>query len=874
MEEEQVKIIQRIIEDEMKESYLDYSMSVIVGRALPDVKDGLKPVHRRILFAMQQVGMTYNKPFKKCARIVGEVLGKFHPHGDTAVYFALVRMAQDFSLRYPLVKGQGNFGSIDGDNPAAMRYTESKLTKIADEMLHDINKETIDFKENFDGSLKEPVVLPAKIPNLLLNGSTGIAVGMATNIPPHNLTELSNAIIELINNPDAEIEDLMEHVTGPDFPTGGIICGKSGIHSAYKYGKGKVKVRARFHTEEKNGKEKLIITEIPYMVNKSNLLESTARLVNAKSIEGISDIRDESDREGMRIVIELKRGADASVVENLLYKHTQFRTTFGVNMLALDNKQPKVMNLKEVLSHFISHRQDVIRRRTVFDLKKAQARAHILEGLKKALADIDRIVQGIKSSKNVEEARNFLRESYSFSEKQAQAILEMKLQKLTSLETEKIQKEFDDLMELIRELNSILESEEKILNMIKDETIEIRDNYGDIRKTEIVEGLDDDIIIEDLIQKEDVVVTMTSSGYIKRMPLTEYKVQRRGGVGVKGTEKKEEEVVSDLFVTSTHNYLLCFSTTGQVYWLKVYQIPQSGKYSKGKAIVNLLRLREGDKITTIIPIKEFNEGHYLVMATKTGLVKKTKLSAYSRPRNGGIVGIKLRENDGLIEVKLSDGEQKFIIASKGGNAVKFNENDVRDVGRNSMGVRGIRLSPGDEVIGMEKVKDSDSLLTITENGFGKRTDVSEYRLISRGGKGVINIKTTDRNGNVVAIKTVNDDDEIMAISQNGIVIRTVAKDIAHIGRNTQGVRIMRLREGDKVTTVAKVVKEHSVEEQIEEAIEKPEQIEKTIEEPEQIEETIKESTPEKEILDADEFGKKLDIEKPEQNEQADNQNEN
>jgi len=850
MEEEISKIKKRLIEEEMKDSYLDYSMSVIVGRALPDVRDGLKPVHRRILYAMQQIGLTHNKPFRKCARIVGEVLGKFHPHGDTAVYDSLVRMAQDFSLRYPLIQGQGNFGNVDGDNAAAMRYTEAKLSKIADEMLVDIGKETVNYQENFDGSMKEPIVLPSKLPNLLLNGSTGIAVGMATNIPPHNLTEVCGAVIQLIKNPESEIEDLMEHVKGPDFPTGGTIMGRNGIHSAYKYGKGKVKVRAKIHSEEKKGRERLVITEIPYMVNKSNLLENTAKAVNNKIIEGVSDIRDESDRKGMRIVIELKKGADANVVENKLYKYTHFQTTFGMNMLALDKKQPKVMNLKEILDHYIVHRQEVIRRRTEYDLRKAEEKAHILAGLKIALANIDEIVKGIKASKNVQEAKEFLTTKYELSEKQAQAILDMKLQKLTSLETEKIQKDYDDLMELITELKSILESEEKIFSIIIEDCEEIIQKYGNDRKTNIEDNGDDDIIIEDLIPKEDVVVTVTSSGYVKRMPVQEYKTQKRGGVGVKGTEKKEEDIVDDIFVTSTHNYLLCFSSSGQIYWLKVYEIPTAGKYAKGKAIINLLNLKDGDKITTLIPIKEFDDIHYLIMATKGGLVKKTKLKAYSRPRKGGIVGIKLREGDSLVKVKLTPGDLKFILATKKGYAVRFDENDVRDVGRNSMGVRGVRLSKDDEVIGMEFATEEATLLTVTENGYGKRTDIIDYRLISRGGKGVINIKTSERNGNVIDIKTVKEGDEVMAISQNGIVIRMSVNDIAHIGRNTQGVRIMRLREGDKVTTIARVRLQHSTtpEETEEENVDMPENPVEKEAVPEGVEETTKSE------LEVDDFG--------------------
>ena len=799
------RIEKRPIEVEMKEAYLGYSMSVIVGRALPDVRDGLKPVHRRILYAMQQIGLTHNKPFRKCARIVGEVLGKFHPHGDTAVYDSLVRMAQEFSLRYPLVNGQGNFGNIDGDNAAAMRYTEAKLQKIADQLLIDINKDTVDFQDNFDGSVQEPIVLPAKLPNLLINGSTGIAVGMATNIPPHNVKEICNAIIHLIEQPDCTIEDLMQHVTGPDFPTGGMICGKHGIHNAYKHGRGKLKVRAKIDVEEKKDKEQLIITEIPYMINKSNLLESIARLVNDRVIDGVSDIRDESDRDGMRIVIMLKRGANSDVVTNLLYKHSQLQTTFGVIMLALDNKQPKVMNLKQVLDLYIKHRIEVITRRTKFDLKKAEDRAHILEGLSIALANIDDIVKGIKASTDTKEAKEFLISTYTLSEKQAQAILDMKLQKLTSLETTKIKEEIKTLLALIENLKEILASGEKVLDIIMKEVEELRDQFGDDRRTELIDG-EDDLEVEDLIPVSDIVVTMTSSGYIKRMPLSEYKVQRRGGVGVKGTEKKEEDVVENLFVTSTHDYILCFSSSGQVYWLKGYRIPEMGKYAKGKAIINLLNLKPGDKITTIIPIKKFDADHCLLMATKQGLLKKTNLQNYSRPRSGGIIGIKLRPNDELVTVKLTPGNLRFILASKKGYAVRFDESQVRDMGRNSMGVKGIKLGAGDEVIGMEIADENKALLTITKNGYGKRSPIVDYRLISRGGKGVINIKTTDRNGTVVAIKTVADDDEIMAISQNGIVIRTQASGISVIGRNTQGVRIMRLREGDKVTTVAKVVK--------------------------------------------------------------------
>ncbi len=800
---EEDKIIRKAIEEQMKEAYLDYSLSVIIGRALPDVRDGLKPVHRRILFAMQEIGLTHNKPFKKSARIVGEVLGKFHPHGDAAVYESMVRMAQYWSLRYMLVKGQGNMGSLDGDSPASLRYTEAKLSKIAEELLADINKETVTWVDNFDGSLKEPEVLPAKLPNLLINGSTGIAVGMATNIPPHNITEVCRAIIALTENPNAEIADLMQHIKGPDFPTGGIICGKMGILNAYKTGRGKLQVRAKADIEVKKDKQTIIITEIPYQVNKSNLIEGIASLVTEKTIEGISDIRDESDRDGMRIVIEIKRGADANVVLNQLYKHSQLETTFGIIMLAIDKKQPKVMTLKEVLNYYLAHRKEVIVRRTKFDVEKAKARAHILEGLEIALNNIDPIVKGIKESKTVEIARNFLMNSYKLTDIQANAILDMKLQKITSLETEKLKEEFEEIKKLILELNSILASEEKVLEIIKTDLRELIENYGDERKTALADA-EEELEMEDLIPNEEVALMMTTSGYIKRMPIEEYRLQRRGGVGVKGTEKKEEDDVETIIHTSTHNYLLCFSNQGQVYWLKVYQVPETGKYAKGKAIINLLNISEGERITTVIPIKHFDDKHFLIMMTKNGLVKKTELMEYSRPRANGIVGIKLVQGDELVTVKLTPGTLKFIIGTRKGMAVRFDEEDVRDVGRNSQGVRGIRLDKEDEVIGMEVAIDSGQLLTITENGFGKRTEIPEYRLISRGGKGVINIQTTDRNGDVVAIKTVKENDEIMVVSKNGIVIRIPVTEIPNISRNTQGVRIMRLKEGDKVSTVEKI----------------------------------------------------------------------
>jgi DNA gyrase subunit A len=797
------KIHNKLIEDQMKDAYLDYAMSVIVGRALPDVRDGLKPVHRRVLYAMQQIGLTYNKSFKKCARIVGEVLGKYHPHGDTAVYDSLVRMAQEFSLRYPLVKGQGNFGSIDGDNAAAMRYTEAKMNKIADELLSDIQKETVNYADNFDGSLKEPTVLPAKLPNLLLNGSTGIAVGMATNIPPHNLKEVCGAILHLIDNPDCEIVDLMQFVTGPDFPTGGLICGRSGIRSAYVNGRGRVVIRAKTNIEEKKDRQSIIVTEIPYMVNKSNMLSLMADLVRDKRVEGISDIRDESDRTGMRVVIKIKRGADPNVVLNSLYKHTQMQNTFGVIMLALVNNQPRVLNLKQILENYLIHRKEVVVRRTKFDLKKAEEREHILQGLMIALEDIDNIVQGIKKSNNVEEARKFLMDGYSLSEKQAQAILDMKLQKLTSLETQKIKDELDELLKLIAELQSILDSDEKVLGIIKDEVQELIDKYGDERRSEIID-VEDEIDIEDLIAEEDMVITRTASGYVKRISVDEYKTQRRGGKGVIGATTKEEDIMEDMFVANTHDYLLCFSNKGQVYWLKAYQIPESGRYSKGKNIVNLLPVDKDEKITGVVSVKEFDDKHYLIMVTKNGLVKKTSLKAYSRPRKGGILGIKLREGDELVQVRMTPGWLKFVIASRNGRAVRFDEKDVRESGRVSMGVRGIRLGKEDSVVGMEVSSSDNTLLTVTERGYGKRTDFDAYRLINRGGKGVLNIKITEKNGKVVAIKSVNEDEEIMLVSQSGIIIRVPVSGIAHIGRATQGVRVMRMNSGDRVTTVARI----------------------------------------------------------------------
>ncbi|RMF06014.1 DNA gyrase subunit A, partial [Candidatus Woesearchaeota archaeon] len=718
------RVSERVIEDEMKQSYLDYAMSVIVGRALPEARDGLKPVHRRILYAMNEMGMHHNKPFKKSARIVGEVLGKYHPHGDSAVYDALVRLAQDFSMRYPLIQGQGNFGSIDGDNPAAMRYTEARLTKLAETMLEDINKNTVEFVPNFDESLKEPVVLPSKMPNLLLNGSNGIAVGMATNIPPHNMREVSDAFIALIDNPDISVPELMEHLPGPDFPTGGIILGRQGIARAYATGRGKIKVRGKSHIEDKGSKQQIIITEIPYMVNKAMLLEQIAQLVREKRITGISDLRDESDREGMRIVIELKKDANPDIVLNQLYAHTRLQSTFGIILLALSDNVPKVMNIKELMNEFLQHRKTVIRRRTEFDLGKAEERQHIVEGLLKALDNIDEIIELIKKSADVKEASAALQNKYALSEKQAGAILEMRLQKLTGLEQAKLKEEHEELEKQIINYKKILSSDSEILKIIKNDFAELSSQFGDERRTEIIE-YEDDLDIEDLIKPEDMVVTITHSGYIKRLPLQTYKVQGRGGKGVRGAGTREEDFVEHLFVANTHSYLLVFTSTGKVHWLKVYQIPEAGRTAKGKAIVNLLELDKGETVNTVIPVKEFSDSAYLFMTTKKGTVKKTSLSAYSRPRKGGIKAILLEEGDELMDVKLTSGSNDIILATWLGKAIRFSEKDVRPMGRTAHGVRGIMCRGNDHVVGTAVINpDEDgtaTLLTITENGYGKRT---------------------------------------------------------------------------------------------------------------------------------------------------------
>jgi len=799
------RIIPRIVEDEMKQSYLSYSMSVIVGRALPDVRDGLKPVHRRILYAMYQEGLFHNKKYSKCAGIVGDVLKKFHPHGDTAVYDSLVRMAQPWNLRYLLVDGQGNFGSIDGDNAAAYRYTEARFNKLAEEMLQDINKETVDFIKNYDGTREEPTVLPSKIPNLLINGSSGIAVGMATNIPPHNIKEVCDGVIAMIDNESISSEELMQKIPGPDFPTGGIICGTAGLSDAYKTGKGKIIVRGKALIEESKGRQKIIIKEIPYQVNKTLLIEQIADLVKEKKLQGISDLRDESDRDGMRIVIELKTGTNSDVVLNNLYNFTRLQETFGIIMLGLVNDEPKVLGLKDIIHEFIDHRKIIIRKRILYDLKQAEDRSHILEGIIIALNNIDAVIKLIKSSKSAEEAKKLLLQDYSLSDKQAQAILDIKLQRLAVLEQEKIRQEQSELLKLIQELKSILSSEQKIMQIIKNELLEIKEKYGDERKTYLALTEARKIEQEELVKPEECVITISHAGYVKRMPLDTYKQQKRGGRGVIGAETKEEDFIQDLFVANTLDYILFFTNKGKVHWLKVYQIQDAGRYAKGSAIINIISLDKEEKVTASIPVKEFKADLYLFMTTKKGIVKKTSLEEFSNPRKGGILAINL-ESDELIDVELTDGSKDIIIATANGLAVRFNENDVRSMGRTAYGVRGIKLRDQDYVIGATIGDNSKTLLTITASGYGKRTEMNDYNVINRGGVGVINIKVTDKNSNVVAIQPVTDNDAIILITKNGVVIRIPAKSINVIGRNTQGVRIIKLEKNDALVS-AEIVKE-------------------------------------------------------------------
>ncbi len=799
------KIVPREIEEEIKDSYISYAMSVIVGRALPDVRDGLKPVHRRILYAMQGLNLVPGRPYKKSASVVGEVLAKYHPHGDTAVYDTLVRMVQDFSLRYPLIDGQGNFGSVDGDAAAAYRYTEVRLQSIAMEMLADIEKDTVDLAPNFDGSLTEPRVLPSRLPNLLVNGSSGIAVGMATNIPPHNLSEVVDAVRALIDDPQLELPALMRLIKGPDFPTGAIICGRDGIKDAYETGRGSLRVRAKVQSEQiKGNRVALVITELPYQVNKANLLESIAKLVQEKTIEGISDLRDESDKDGMRVVIELKRDANDQVVLNQLYKHTQMETTFGVILLALVDGRPRVLGLKALLQAFVDHRKEIVTRRTKFELARAQERAHILEGLKKALAHLDAVIKTIKQSKSPQEARASLVKKFDLSEKQSQAILEMQLQRLTALERDKIDAEYAEHIKKISHNEMLLTSERKILELIKGELEELTKRFGDDRRTEIL-GEVKDFKIEDLIAEEDVVLTISHAGYIKRLPVSAYRKQRRGGVGVTAMETKEEDFVEHLFVASTHEALLFFTNQGRCYWLKVHEVPQASRYAKGTAIVNLLSLQKDERLSTFVAVKEFAPEAFLLMATKQGTVKKTKLDAYANQRKAGIIAITLEKGDELIEAKITDGEREVLLVTKQGKAIRFPESQAREVGRSARGVRGIRLSKGDDVVSMVIVRDKAAILTVTELGFGKRSDIGEYRVQSRGGKGVINIRVTEKNGKVVGAKTVMDQDELMLISHEGMMVRCPVKDVRETGRAAQGVRLISIKGKDRVASVACVV---------------------------------------------------------------------
>jgi len=800
--------INRDIVEEMRESYLNYSMSVIVSRALPDVRDGLKPVHRRILFGMNELGSQWNRPYKKSARIVGDVLGKYHPHGDSSVYDALVRMAQSFSMRYELVNGQGNFGSIDGDNAAAMRYTESKMTRIGGELLKDLDKDTVDWTLNFDETLKEPTVLPSMIPNLLINGSEGIAVGMATKIPPHNLTEVVSGLIAQIDNPEITAEELMEHIKGPDFPTSGIIMGMGGIKEAYNTGRGKIKVRARADVEtQKSGKETIIISELPFQVNKANLIEKIADLARDKKIDGITDIRDESDKDGIRVVIETRRDAIPEIILNQLYKHTQLQETFGMILLALLNGIPRVMNLNQILGHFIDFRHEIIVKRTTFDLKQAEARAHILEGLKIALDNIDEVIAVIRGSKDPKHAKEGLMNSFDLSEKQTQAILDMRLQRLTGLEVGKIVEEYKELLKVITNLKGILENKNQRMEIIKSELHDVQTLYGDERKTEIL-PFGAEFSIEDMIAQEDMVLTVTHNGYIKRTPVNTYRSQRRGGRGILGAGSREEDFVEHLFIANTHDYLLFFTDKGKCYWLKVYDIPQGGRAAKGRAIVNLIRCEPGEKVEAYVSVTEFDDEHYIVMATQNGIVKKTVLSAYGNPRKGGIYAIEIRENDKLIEAKITDGDNDILLGTREGKSIRFSESNIRPSGRKTMGVKGIALSSKqDEVVGMLIVKREGTILVATEKGYGKRTDIIQYRTQTRAGKGVMTMRTTDKVGKMVAIMEVVDQDDLIVITDRGVLMRQPVADIRTIGRVTQGVRLIKLDQGASISSITRVVHE-------------------------------------------------------------------
>ena len=801
------------IEDEMKKSYVDYAMSVIIGRAIPDVRDGLKPVHRRALFAMSELGNRWNRPYKKSARIVGDIIGKYHPHGDSAAYDTIVRMAQDFSMRYPLIDGQGNFGSVDGDPPAAMRYTEVRMARIAEEMLADLDKETVDFQPNYDESLTEPMVLPAKIPDLLLNGSSGIAVGVTTNIPPHNLGELCDGIIALIRNPQMTIDGLMQFIQGPDFPTAGFINGRSGIVSAYKTGRGIIRVKARAIIERKarNDRESIVVTEIPYMVNKASLIEKISELVKEKKISGISDLRDESDREGMRVVIDLKRDEASSIILNQLYKQTQMESSFGIIMLAIDRGQPRIFNLKEYLETFIEFRTEVVTRRTRFDLRKARERLHILEGLLMALNHIDEIIALIKASKGPKEAAEELVAQFGLSEIQAKAILDMRLQRLTGLEQDKIRDEHREVTALVSELEGILADSAKVKAIIIDELEDLKKRFGDQRRTEIVHE-SEDIDIEDLIVEEDMVVTISHQGYIKRNPVSLYTSQHRGGKGKMGMGTKEDDFVERIFIASSHSTILFFTNRGRIHWLKIYQIPQAGRLAKGKAVVNLIGIENNERITAVLPVRNFEEGKYIVMGTRRGVVKKTELTAYSHPRAGGIIAITLDESDELIEVDQTDGDQEVFLGTRQGHSIRFQETDVRSIGRTARGVTGIRMKKIDEVVGMEIVTDGNSIFTISENGYGKRTDVTEYRVQSRGGKGIINLKTTPRVGFVTRILQVSGEEDVMLISNTGKIIRLNTSEIPLLHRSTQGVKLIELDDDERLVGLARVQREEGTEE--------------------------------------------------------------
>jgi DNA gyrase subunit A len=802
------KILPVSLEEEMKSSYIDYSMSVIVSRALPDVRDGLKPVHRRVLYGMHELGMAYNKPYKKSARIVGEVLGKYHPHGDTAVYDSMVRMVQEFSLRYPLVDGQGNFGSVDGDSPAAMRYTEARMRRISEEMLRDLDKNTVDFTPNFDDSLQEPTVLPSYLPNLLINGTSGIAVGMATNIPPHNLTEVIDGIIALIKNPKLTNEKLMKYVTAPDFPTAGIIYGYEGVKSAYTTGRGRIVVRARANIETlKSNRENIIITELPYQVNKANLIEKIADLVRSGKISDISNLRDESDRDGMRVVVELKRDAQPAVTLNQLFKHTHMQTTFGVIMLALVNGIPKVLQLKEMMQHFVDHRMDVLVKRTKFELDAAQRRAHILEGYIIALDNIDAVIQTIKKSKDVDTAKANLMKKFKLSEIQAKAILDMRLQRLTGLERKKIEDEYKETIKLIEQLKGVLSNEDKRFLIIKEELLEIKKRYGDERRTEIVYSTED-FSLEDIIAEEDVVVTISHNGFVKRFPVSGYRRQGRGGRGVTGVGTKDDDFIEHMFIASTHQYILFFTDKGKVYWLKVHEIPEGGRAARGRSVVNLLQKDKEENITAFVTVKEFADDKYLIMATEKGTIKKTVLSAYGNVRKGGIYAINLAKGDKLIEAKMTDGNNDLVLGTRNGFAIRFNEKDVRSMGRTATGVRGVRLGKDDIVVGLLVIKHQGAtILVVTEHGYGKRSDIKDYRITRRGGKGVITVKTTPKVGKLISLMGVVDKDELVIITTKGMVIRQAVKNLRVMGRNTQGVRVINLKDKDSIADIAKVVTE-------------------------------------------------------------------